>query len=573
MGTPPPPSQNGTIDVKPSDLHRVSGGFASQQPIYSQAAKTLLTALKEHPDAGGYGTAAQSFASAYVKVGNRFLEVWARSVVSVGGAAVGFTTTANNYSKAEAAADPTGKKQPVVQPAPQVIDKAPDYGQVPNLKWGDDDGGDGWLRSILECIPEVVRDLIRPVLKHAFRWGKVADVYPYPQQHYLNDLSKAWRDMTIALSMTESSLTGQVSSITQQSNSEWHDAMRQFCSSLWGTTAWGKSTAGYEWKHDSASSNTGATHPVMTVLFDTAVKVSDLLYEFAQAAVDLNGKVWDIYMEAVREAVGKIDLSDGVGMDDVKEGAKTAGRFLKGLVKGAAELSVEITLNIDTAAINAVVDAYNTRVNGLVPKLDALMEPLNEAFISAPSFKAEEARAQSFGARALHEFKPEHTYTVPNEDRNNHFFAIDLAGQEGIEGSHPVDKHVGKTDEQLAQRLRDQQTVRPDGTVAPRAISTFADHASAQRLTQTVLDDVRNVLLIERWIEGQENNYNPRSKPSYSLSFPNEVTGRSLSRADYDAHGMQAQAQDVHSVKVTLKYIGNNQDPPFIVLTSMPEAP
>lgn len=570
MGSPPPPSQNGTIDVRPSDLHRVSGGFASQQPMYNQAAKGLVAALKEHPDAGGYGTAAQSFASAYVKVGNRFLEVWAKSVVSMGGAAVGFTTTANNYSKAEAAADPSGQKQPVVQPAPQVIDKAPEYGSVPDLKWGDDDGGDGWLRSILEWIPEVLRDLFRPVLKHAFRWGKVADVYPYPQQHYLNNLSKAWRDMTIALSMTESSLTGQVSSITQQSVSEWHDAMRQFCSSLWGTTAWGKSTAGYEWKHDSASSSAGATHPVMTVLFDTATKVSDLLYEFAEAAADLNGKVRDIYMDAVREAVGKINLSDGVGADDVKEGVKSAGRFIKGLVTGAAELSLKITLNIDTAAINSVVEAYNTRVNAMVPKLDALMEPLNEAHRSAPTFQAEEARAQSFGARALNDFKPVHKYTIDGDEKN-HFFPIDLAGQEGIAGSHPIDKHVGKTDEQLAQRLRDQQTVRADGTVAPRAISTFADHASAQRLTQAVLDDVNNAVLIERWIARQEANYNPNSKPSYELDFPNEVTGRSTSRADYDAHGLQAPAHDVHGVKVTLKYV-QGLDPPFIVLTSMPEA-
>ncbi|MFE5852071.1 hypothetical protein ACFQ61_02435 [Streptomyces sp. NPDC056500] len=234
MGSPPQPSQSDTIDVKPSDLHRVSGGFASQQSMHNQAAKGLVTALREHPDAGGYGTAARSFASAYVKVGNRFLEVWAKSVVSIGGAAVGFTTTANNYSKAEAAANPSGQKQPNVQPVPQVIDKAPGYGGVPDLKWGDDDG------ATVGCGPS------------------------------------------------------------------WSGYLR-FCEtcSEWGTTAWGKSTAGYEWKHDSASSSAGATHPVMTVLFDTATKVSDLLYEFAQAALDLNGKVWDIYMEAAREAVGK----------------------------------------------------------------------------------------------------------------------------------------------------------------------------------------------------------------------------------------------------------------------------
>ncbi|TQK52439.1 hypothetical protein FBY35_2874 [Streptomyces sp. SLBN-118] len=575
MGTPPPPSQNGTIDVKPSDLHRVSGGFASQQPLHNQAAKTLLTDLQKHPDAGGYGTAAQAFASAYVKVGNRFLDVWARSVESIGGAAVGFTTTANNYSKAEAAADPSGKKQPVVQPVPNVIDKAPSYGAVTDLKWGDDDGGDGWLRSILECIPEIVWDLIRPVLKDAFRWGKVADVYPYPQQHYLNDLSKAWRNMNMSLSITESGLTGLVSSITQQSNSEWHDAMRQFCSSLWGTTAWGTSTAGYEWKHDTASSaSTGATHPVMTVLFDTAKEVSDQLYEFAQAAVDLNGKVWDIYMEAVREAVGKIDLSDGLDMDDVKEGAKSAvkniGRFMKGVATGAAELSVEITLNIDTPALNAVVEAYNTRVNALVPKLNALIPPLDEAFRAAPTFQAEDARAQAFGARALNDFKRKHHFTVPGQDPDHIYYPMDLANQEGLYDSHPIDKHVGLTDDQLRMRLRDQPG-------APAA-STFKDLASAQRFTQAALQNDANENRIADWIDGvkkrQQNNpnYDPNRseiQPPVYLEFPGQTTGTSVSRDDYAANGMNAKVETKSWVQVRLIY-KEGLEPPFIVLTAMP---
>ncbi|MFE5852070.1 hypothetical protein ACFQ61_02430 [Streptomyces sp. NPDC056500] len=52
-----------------------------------------------------------------------------------------------------------------------------------------------------------------------------------------------------------------------------------------------------------------------------------------------------------------------------------------------------MTLNIDTGALNSVVEAYDTRVNAMVSKLDALMEPLNEAHRSARTFQAEEARA------------------------------------------------------------------------------------------------------------------------------------------------------------------------------------
>ena len=389
MGTPAPSS--GTIDVKPSTLHQVAGGFAGEQTPFDKAAKNLIKELKEYPDAGGYGTAPQAFAASYLKAGNRYLEVWAKAVVSIGGAAVGFATTANNYSKAEAANDASGKTKPQTQPPPVVIDKAPDYGSVPDLKWGDDDGGDDFIRSLLECIPDVVWHLIRPLLEHAFRWGKVAEVYPYPQQHYLNSLSQSWADMTKSLSWAEGNLTGQMYGITQQSNSEWHDAMRQFCSSLWGTTAWGKTTASYEWKHDSAA-NQKPSHPVMSVLFDTAMKISDLLREFAEAAVYVNGEVWDIYFDAVKKAVGDIDLSDGVDLKDLKEGAKGVGRFLKGLAKGGAELSVEITLNIDTAALNRVVEEYNRRVNALVAPTRRAMEALDEAHRAAPTYAAEEAR-------------------------------------------------------------------------------------------------------------------------------------------------------------------------------------
>ncbi|MGW6140987.1 RNase A-like domain-containing protein [Streptomyces sp. NPDC055144] len=567
MGTPAPSS--GTIDVKPSTLHQVAGGFAGEQTPFDKAAKNLIKELKEYPDAGGYGTAPQAFAASYLKAGNRYLEVWAKAVVSIGGAAVGFATTANNYSKAEAANDASGKTKPQTQPPPVVIDKAPDYGSVPDLKWGDDDGGDDFIRSLLECIPDVVWHLIRPLLEHAFRWGKVAEVYPYPQQHYLNSLSQSWADMTKALSWAEGNLTGQMYSITQQSNSEWHDAMRQFCSSLWGTTAWGKQTASYEWKHDSAA-NQKPSHPVMSVLFDTAMKISDLLREFAEAAVYVNGEVWDIYLDAVKKAVGDIDLSDGVDLKDLKEGAKGVGRFLKGLAKGAAEVSVEITLNIDTAALNRVVEEYNRRVNALWPRLDALMEALDEAHRAAPTYAAEEARAEAFGARSLNDYKKEHHFTVPGQDPDNMFYPLDLANQEGLYGSHPIDKHVGLTDDQLRMRLRDQAS-------APAA-STFKDLASAQKFTTAAIEDINNADRIDKWIESVEKkiqnnpNYDPNKseiQPPIYKEFAGQSTGRSVSRDDYDADGMSAKADDKSWVQVRLIY-KEGLHPPFIVLTAMP---
>ncbi|WP_199550628.1 RNase A-like domain-containing protein [Streptomyces sp. N35] len=559
-------------------MFRVSGGVALQQTPMDKGAKDLLAKLKEYPDAGGYGTAPQAFAASYVKVGNRFLEVWAKSVVSIGGAAVGFTSTANNYAKAEAANDPSGKTKAVTQPPPQVIETVPNYGSVPNLRWGDYDGeGDDFVRSLLEWVPEPIRDVLRPIVKHAFRMGKVADVYPYPQQHYLNELSKAWMAMTMTLSMSESALTGNVSSITQQSNSEWHDAMRQFCSSLWGTTAWGKSTAGYEWKHDSASSQT-ATHPVMTVLFDTAQKVSDLLYEFAEAAVYINREVWEVYQEAIRDAIPKVEvnLKDGVGMDDVKGLIKGV---VKGVAKGASQLGAGIVLNMDTAKLNAIVTAYNIRVNALVPRMDALMGPLDEAHRSAPTFRAEEARAEAFGRRALADFKKEHRWTDP-KDTANGIFKIDLAATEWMEDGHTLDKHVGKTPEQLAQRLRDQgdppTASWPHGKPTVSAASTFHDMASAQKYTQYNID--QHAQEIKAWIDGPPPPADGDFKKVVGSGPNGEVTGTSVKKQPYDPNdpmtgfkqgGMDAKPFDVKNIDTRLKY-DSSLDPPFVVVTSMP---
>ncbi|MFS4091438.1 RNase A-like domain-containing protein [Streptomyces sp. AF1A] len=578
MGTPTPLA-NGTIDVTPSNLHFVASSFAGQQAPFDKAAKDLLTELHKYPDAGGYGTAAQDFAKAYAEVANLFLDVWAKSVESIGGAAVGFATTANNYSKAEAANDASGKTQPQIQPPPHVIPKAPDYGSVPDLKWGDDDGGDDFIRSLLEYIPDVAWHIIRPLLKDAFRWGKVPDVYPFPQQHYLNSLSQAWANLTITLSTTESMLTGYVNGITQQSNSEWYDAMRQFCSALWGTTAWGRNDPGspYKWRHDTASSPT-ATHPVLSVLFDSAKKISDLLRELSEAAVELNRKVWKIYFEAVKQAVGNIDLSDGLGMDDVEEGAKTVGRFLGGLLEAGAEVGTEITLNIDTGALNAVVDHYTARVEALTRQFHGLKSHLDEAKLSAPAYHAEEARAEAFGARALNEFKHGHPW-AKKKDVDNGVYKIDLASDEWLDGGHTLDKHVGKSDAQLAQRLRDQgdppTAAWPYGKPKIGSASTFTTVEQAQKLTQYNVD--LNSPEIKEWLGRPPKAENNDLKLPIDCAAPNgEDSGRSVTKQPngvngegFKNKGLNAQAIPVKNVRTVLKY-DPSLTPPFVVLTSMP---
>ncbi|MEK8145129.1 hypothetical protein NKH18_38290 [Streptomyces sp. M10(2022)] len=85
--------------------------------------RDALEELGKYPDAGGAGTEAEKFAQAYKKIGNRWLEVWGRSVLSVGGVAVGFTETANAYTRADVAGHPKPGKTAEQRPRPAVIDR------------------------------------------------------------------------------------------------------------------------------------------------------------------------------------------------------------------------------------------------------------------------------------------------------------------------------------------------------------------------------------------------------------------------------------------------------------------
>ncbi|MFV0128253.1 RNase A-like domain-containing protein [Streptomyces sp. HMX112] len=534
--------------------------MAEQHGILDKAARDFTVGLMKYVDCGGYGSAAERVSASYVKVGNRFLDVWAKSVVSVGGVATGLITTANNYSKAEAASHPAGSGRAVLYPTPQVIDSAPTYLRIIDLKWGDmDDLSDSMTSWILEGVPNWALDTLRKALHHVFRWGKAADVLPQPDYLQIDKIALAWLQPGFILTQVDGTLTGAVNSITDQNNGEWQAAMRRFTSSLWGTAHWGKSTAGYEWQHDTPSGAVGGSHPVMAVLWDTTQQVSKTMREFAEAAEEMVRDVHRIYRQAAFEALPNI--KDGVGMDDLKQ-------LGKGLLKMGRNLGIGITLNIDTAALNAEVSKYEGRLNALASRLDALLPPLDEAYAQAPTYQAEVARAQGFGARSLNEFKEQPLYTVPGEDKDNHFYAVDLANQEGVHGSHVIDKHVGQTDAQLLNRLRDQPTIT--------AASTFLNLATAQKATQDAMDEigpspgdpasagnpnagVNNPQKIQNWLSRPRTDHSVLPLDVVRFDY---VTGRTVPAGS-------TAASDTYSVKVVLKY-KNGIDPPYVVYTSMP---
>ncbi|GEB51833.1 RNase A-like domain-containing protein [Streptomyces cacaoi] len=293
------------------------------------------------------------------------------------------------------------------------------------------------------------------------------------------------------------------------------------------------------------------SQPVMAVLNDTSKEISAALEAWSHASKAARDDLRRIFYQAVRDALPHIDTSDGIGMKDLKS-------FGKGLLNMGKSFGEGIVLEIDEDAMNATVEAYKNRVERQVPELKKLMPALDEAYTSAPTFKAESARANSFGARALTDFKGNPLYTVPGEKEADHKYPVDLANQEGVSGAHVIDKHVAKTDEQLEQRLRDEQKVTA-GRVRPLAASTFASLEDGQRYTQAVLDDPGNQKKVAKWLAGDPD---PRkSTRSVGLTFQ-EPVGRSWERGDSGAH-------PVKNVIVTLRPVPGGH-PPYVVLTSMP---
>ncbi|MEV5507760.1 RNase A-like domain-containing protein [Streptomyces orinoci] len=571
MTTPPSaPPANGNIDVKPENLYGVSTQIAMEQGMLDKAATQFLKDLNGQANVGGAGSAVEAVNTAYRDVGEKVMQVWAKAVEGVGGAAVGFTVTANQYATADAASNPQHQGPAPTRPLPHVIWSAPSYGKVPNLKWNGvvDDGADGLLDDILNGVDKALEAILRPIVHHALRWGKAADILPLPDYQAIQKISDAWQNPVTALGQTDGTLTGQLGTITNQSNAEWYGAMRSFCSAVWGTAPWGKSREGYQWAHDTnqATSN----HPALAVVIDTCDTVSSVLHDFAEAAYEMRKEVHRIYVKAVEEAIGKLKFDANI-LDDLKT-------LAKGALKTAKQLGMGITLHLDEGAINAAVSTYEGKLHALVPRLEAHKAPLDEAFRCMPKFEAEEARAEGFGARALVQFKHERKFTHPGDTAKG-IYRIDLASDENLDGGHTLDKHVGKTDEQLAQRLRDQgdppTQTWPYGKPKIGASSAFDDMEAAQRLTQYNID--QNSSGIKAWLDGPPP---PQAgdKKDFAADAPNnEYSGRTVTKqpnavnnSGYKTDGVNAQAIPTKGIKTVLKY-DPNLDPPFVVLTSMPE--
>ncbi|WP_433571207.1 RNase A-like domain-containing protein [Streptomyces sp. CA-251247] len=564
-GPPPPsPSQSGTFDIKPTHVYHASDLVRDGQYAHDRRGVTLVDALNKYTQSAGTGSGADSFADAYKQVVGKFLEAWGKGVVSIGGAAVGLTVTANNYGQADWDARGRKGQQPVRKPEPVVINKTPPYGPVNDIKWtGTGEDADSWaISGVMGEFPDFLADVIRPAVEHGLRLGKVHEITPGAKAEDLRGMAVAWRAVAQDARKSADELTDSIAYLTDpQGNSEWQGAMRAFCQTIWGTTEWGRTRdedglrapRGRSWKTSRGTAPAGR-RPIIEVLEKTANAVQEILDHLADVADKTRGMTTKYGKEA-GEATFK-DLTTGLDLWELTRLAATMA---------FAEIVITFRSHMDKTGMNAEVENYHREFNEAAAKLNNLKPELDVALRSAPTFQAEQARAQAFGARSLNEFKKEHRWQR-DENQTPYVYSLDLATNEELSGGHTIDKHVGKTDSQLLQRLEDQ--ANGAGRPSIPAASSFPDLESAQRYTQHCIRS--NTTKIQDWLK------NPPPSPLTDVfvvdSVPNlgpmpgpPVTGRISGVVNHQP----TPVTDAHGVSTRLKY-DPDLDPPFVVVTSMP---
>lgn len=123
----------------------------------------------------------------------------------------------------------------------------------------------------------------------------------------------------------------------------------------------------------------------------------------------------------------------------------------------------------------------------------------------------------------------------------------DLSQDESA-GGHTLRKHVGRTDDQLRERLRHERNIS--------AASTWTDRETAERAVRAALAQSRDK--IERWLNREGGH------PNLVIDYdgdPSHPIGRSL-RRDADQPGPCAHAT------IVLRWVPPND---YYVLTSYPE--
>ncbi|WP_326850125.1 ribonuclease YeeF family protein [Bacillus inaquosorum] len=198
----------------------------------------------------------------------------------------------------------------------------------------------------------------------------------------------------------------------------------------------------------------------------------------------------DAYTRAhyISYAVGNIVGPKGAGaavqtttklskVGKVVEGGTAAAHVNKGINKGKAYINSIVRNKNDLALVGIAQDIDNTYNSKNTPLLKSIIEDKKESVLR----KSETSNNMGIG-------------NVKQGDSTPLAPGGGLAAHEA-KGGHLIERHVGKTDEELIERLR------TDPNPHITASSTFKDRATAERIANSVLNDPKNIKKIENWID------------------------------------------------------------------------
>ncbi|CAN2248135.1 toxin YxiD [Bacillus subtilis] len=250
----------------------------------------------------------------------------------------------------------------------------------------------------------------------------------------------------------------------------------------------------------------------------------------------------DAYTRAhyISYAVGNIVGPKGAGaavqtttklskVGKVVEGGTAAAHVNKGINKGKAYINSIIRNKNDLALVGIAQDIDNTYNAKNTPLLKSIIEDKKESVLR----KSETPSDIGIG-------------NVKQGDSTPLAPGGGLAAHEA-KGGHLIERHVGKTDGELFQRLIKDTKISGS--------SSFKDRATAEKVASSVLSDPKNISKIKKWLS------NPTSRPTLPLRYKGdgEVLGRRVEKGS-------KVAKDATNATIVLKKSKNGE----FILTGYP---
>ncbi|MCY8318665.1 T7SS effector LXG polymorphic toxin, partial [Bacillus vallismortis] len=213
----------------------------------------------------------------------------------------------------------------------------------------------------------------------------------------------------------------------------------------------------------------------------------------------------------------------------VVEGGTAAAHVNKGINKGKSYLNSFVKNKNDLALVGIAQDIDHTFNAKNTPLLKSMIEDKKESVLR----RSERSNNMSIG-------------NVKQGDSTPLAPGGGLAAHEA-KGGHLIERHVGKTDGELFQRLIKDTTISGS--------SSFKDRATAEKVASSNLSDPKNITKIKKWLS------NPNSRRTLPLRYKGdgEVLGRRVEKGSNVA-------KDATNATIVLKKSKNGE----FILTGYP---